>query len=134
MRSRKLKNNNTMEQYKELLEKIASLNALQLSELVKAMEEKFSISAAMPMMAAGAASADAGAGEEKTAWNVFLKEGGGQKIQVIKVIKEALNIGLQEAKAIVDGAPKTVKEGMKKDEAEELKKKLETAGAVVELQ
>lgn len=123
-----------MEQYKELLEKIASLNALQLSELVKAMEEKFGISAAMPVMAAGAASADAGASEEKTAWNVFLKEGGGQKIQVIKVIKEALNIGLQEAKAIVDGAPKVVKEGMKKDEAEELKKKLETAGAVVELQ
>lgn len=123
-----------MEQYKELLDKIASLNALQLSELVKAMEEKFGISAAMPMMAAGAASADTGASEEKTAWNVLLKDGGGQKIQVIKVIKEALNIGLQEAKAIVDGAPKAVKEGLKKDEAEELKKKLETAGAVVELQ
>ena|SRR3989344_1533827 len=124
-----------MEKYKELLDKVAGLNALELSELVKAMEEKFGISAAMPVMAGGGAAAGAGdAAEEKTAWNVLLKDGGGQKIQVIKVIKEALNIGLQEAKAIVDGAPKAVKEGMKKDEAEELKKKLETAGAVVELQ
>ena len=124
-----------MEQYKDILDKIATLNALQLSELVKAMEEKFGISAAMPMVAAGvgAGAGDATA-EEKTAWNVFLKNGGGQKIQVIKALKEALAIGLQEAKALVDGAPKVVKEGLKKDEAEELKKKLETAGAVVELQ
>jgi len=124
-----------MEKFNDILEKIAGLNALELSELVKAMEEKFGISAAMPVMAAGAGAAGgAEAAEEKTAWNVLLKDGGGQKIQVIKVVKEALNIGLQEAKAIVDGAPKAVKEGLKKDEAEELKKKLEAAGATVELQ
>lgn len=124
-----------MEKFNDVLEKIASLNAMELSELVKAMEEKFGISAAMPMMAAGAgAGADAAAADEKSAWNVFLKDGGAQKIQVIKVIKEALAIGLQEAKALVDGAPKVAKEGMKKDEAEDLKKKLEAAGATVELQ
>ena len=124
-----------MEKFNDVLEKIASLNAMELSELVKAMEEKFGISAAMPMMAAGAgAGADAAAADEKSAWNVFLKDAGAQKIQVIKVIKEALNIGLQEAKALVDGAPKVAKEGMKKDEAEDLKKKLEAAGATVELQ
>jgi large subunit ribosomal protein L7/L12 len=124
-----------MEKFNDILEKIGALNAMELSELVKAMEEKFGISAAMPVMAAGAGAGagDAG-GEEKTAWNVVLKDGGAQKIQVIKVIKEALNIGLQEAKALVDGAPKAVKEGLKKDEAEALKKQLETAGAVVELQ
>lgn len=124
-----------MDTLNDILEKIASLNALELSELVKAMEEKFGISAAMPIMAGGGhASVEASADEEKTAWNVLLKNGGNQKIQVIKAIKEALNIGLQEAKTIVDGVPKTVKEGLKKDEAEDLKKKLETAGATVELQ
>ena len=124
-----------MEKFNDILEKIAGLNALELSELVKAMEEKFGISAAMPTMAAGAGAAagDAGA-EEKSAWNVFLKDGGAQKIQVIKVIKEALNVGLQEAKALVDGAPKVVKEGMKKEEATDLKGKLEAAGATAELQ
>ena len=124
-----------MNKFDDVLEKIAGLNALELSELVKAMEEKFGISAAMPVAVAGAgAGADAGAADEKSAWNVLLKDAGAQKIQVIKVIKEALAIGLQEAKAIADGAPKAVKEGMKKDEAEELKKKLEAAGAVAELQ
>ncbi len=124
-----------MEKYNELLEKIASLNALELSELVKAMEDKFGISATMPVMGAnaGAGTGDT-VGEEKTTWNVLLKAGGGQKIQVIKALKEALGIGLQEAKAIVDGVPKVAKEGLKKDEAEELKKKLEAAGATVELQ
>ena len=124
-----------MEKFNDILEKIASLNALELSELVKAMEEKFGISAAMPVMTAGAAAAagDDGA-EEKNSWNIILKDGGGQKIQVIKVIKEALGIGLQEAKAIVDGVPKTVKEGLKKDEADDLKNKLEAAGATVEVQ
>ena len=123
-----------MEKFNDVLEKIASFNALELSELVKAMEEKFGISAAMPVMGSGPASAEASAGEEKTAWNVLLKDGGSQKIQVIKVIKEALGIGLQEAKALVDGVPKVAKEGLKKDEAEDLKKKLEAAGATVELQ
>ncbi len=124
-----------MEKYNDVLEKIAGLNALELSELVKAMEEKFGISAAMPVATAGAGATAGGADiEEKSAWNVFLKESGAQKIQVIKVIKEALGIGLQESKALVDSAPKIVKEGMKKEDAEDLKKKLETAGATVELQ
>lgn len=122
-----------MEKYQDLLNQIEKMNALELAGLVKAMEEKFGISAAMPVMA-GSAPAEASADEEKTAWNVLLKDGGGQKIQVIKALKEALTIGLQEAKALVDSAPKVIKEGLKKDEAGELKKKLEAAGAVVELQ
>lgn len=124
-----------MDKYNDLLEKIASLNALELSELVKAMEEKFGISAAPTAFGVGVPTAqEASVGDEKTTWNVLLKAGGGQKIQVIKILKEALNIGLQEAKAIVDGAPKVVKEGLKKDEAEDLKKKLEAVDATVELQ
>lgn len=124
-----------MEKFKDLLTAIEKLNALELSELVKAMEEKFGISAAMPVMAAGAAGVAAGgeAAEEKTAWKVMLKDGGQQKIQVIKVLREATGIGLKEAKDLVDTAPKAVKDGLKKDEAEELKKKLEAAGATVEL-
>ncbi len=123
-----------MDKFNDILEKIAGFNALELSELVKAMEEKFGISAAMPVGVAASAGAGEATTDEKTAWNVLLKDSGGQKIQVIKVIKEALGIGLQEAKAIVDSAPKVAKEGLKKDEAEDLKKKLEAAGAVVELQ
>ena len=122
-----------MEKYQDLLSKIESMKAIVLTELVKAMEEKFGISAAMPVMATGAGASEAIV-EEKTTWNVLLKEAGGQKIQVIKTVKEATGLGLQESKAIVDAAPKVVKEGLKKEEAEELKKKLETAGAVVELQ
>jgi len=123
-----------MEKYQDILQKIESLNALELSELVKALEEKFGISAAMPTAAAVAGTAEAAAEDEKTAWNVLLKETGGQKIAVIKAVKEATGLGLQEAKAIVDATPKVVKEGLKKEEADELKKKLEAAGAVVELQ
>lgn len=125
-----------MEKFQDLLTKIEALNALELSELVKAMEEKFGISAAMPVMMAGGAGAGAGAeaAEEKTAWKVNLKEGGQQKIQVIKVLREVTGLGLKEAKDMVDAAPKVVKEGLKKEDAEELKKKLEAAGAVVELQ
>lgn len=124
-----------MEKYKDLLDKIGEMKVTELAELVKAMEEKFGVSAAMPVMAAGAAGAGGGdAAEEKTAWNVLLKEGGGQKIQVIKVLREATGLGLKEAKDMVDAAPKVVKEGLKKEEAEELKKKLEGAGATVELQ
>lgn len=123
-----------MEKFQDILTKIEGLNALELSELVKAMEEKFGISAAMPVMVAGGGAAAGGeASEEKTAWKVNLKEGGAQKIQVIKVLREVTGLGLKEAKDIVDGAPKVVKEGLKKEEAEELKKKLEAAGAVVEL-
>jgi len=123
-----------MDKYKDLLDKIGEMKVTELAELVKAMEEKFGVSAAMPVMAAGGAAAGGEAAEEKTAWNVLLKDGGGQKIQVIKVLREATGLGLKEAKDMVDGAPKVVKEGLKKEEAEDLKKKLEGAGAVVELQ
>ncbi len=118
------------DKYADLISKIESLTALEISELVKALEEKFGISAAMPVAAAGAAAVV----EEKTAFNVVLKSGGAQKINVIKVIREVTALGLKEAKDLVDGAPKTVKEGLKKEEAEEMKKKLETAGATVEIQ
>ncbi len=123
-----------MDKYKDLLDKIGEMKVTELSELVKAMEEKFGVSAAMPVMAGGAAAGGAAEAEEKTSWNVLLKEGGSQKIQVIKVLREALGLGLTEAKAVVDAAPKVAKEGMKKDEAEDLKKKLEGAGATAELQ
>lgn len=122
-----------MDKYKELLDKIGEMKVIELAELVKAMEEKFGVSAAMPVMAAGGAAAGAAEAEEKTSWGVLLKEGGGQKIQVIKVLREATGVGLKEAKDLVDAAPKVVKEGLKKEEAEELKKKLEGAGATVEL-
>ena len=122
-----------MEKYQDLINKIGELKVAELAELVKAMEEKFGVSAAMPASAAGAGAAAAEA-EEKTAWKVMLKEGGGQKIQVIKVLREVTGLGLKEAKDLVDSAPKAVKDGLKKEEAEELKKKLEGAGAVVELQ
>lgn len=124
-----------MEKFNEILTKIEGLNALELSELVKAMETKFGISAAMPVMAAGAGAAAAGAeAEEKTAWKVNLKEGGSQKIQVIKVLREATGVGLKEAKDLVDAAPKVAKTGLNKEDAEALKKKLEEAGATAELQ
>ncbi len=122
-----------MEQYKDILDKVEKMNALELSDLVKAIEEKFGVSAAMPVMAAGAAAPAEDAAAEKTAWDVILKDAGSQKIQVIKVVKEATGLGLGEAKAIVDGAPKTIKEGLKKEEAADLKGKLEAAGASVEL-
>ncbi len=123
-----------MEKYKELLDKIGEMKVVELAEFVKAMEEKFGISAAMPVIAAGAGAAAGAEAEEKTAWKVMLKEGGTQKIQVIKVLREATGLGLKESKDLVDAAPKVVKEGLKKDEAEDLKKKLEAAGATVELQ
>ena len=123
-----------MEKHQDLLSKIESMTVLELSELVKAIEEKFGVSAAMPTLATAASGAEAAEAEEKTSWNVLLKEAGGQKIQVIKAVKEITGLGLQEAKGIVDAAPKVVKEGLKKEEAEELKKKLEAAGAIVELQ
>ena len=119
------------EKYADLISKIENLSALELSELVKALEEKFGISAAAPM---AAAAGPAAAAEEKTAWNVLLKAAGEQKINVIKVLREATGLGLKEAKDMADGAPKVVKEGMKKEEAEELKTKLTAAGATVEIQ
>ncbi|KKS82888.1 MAG: 50S ribosomal protein L7/L12 [Candidatus Wolfebacteria bacterium GW2011_GWC1_43_10] len=116
----------------DIISQVEKMTALEISDLVKALEEKFGVSAAMPMAAAGPA---AGApAEEKTSFNVILKEGGGQKINVIKAIKEITGLGLKEAKGIVDGAPKAIKENVKKEDAEEMKKKLEAVGAVVELQ
>lgn len=121
------------EKFDKLISEIEKLSALELAELVKALEEKFGISAAAPV-AAGIGNGAAAAAEEKTSWNVFLKSAGSQKINVIKVIREATGLGLKEAKDIADAAPKMVKEGLKKEEAEELKKKLEAAGGTVELQ
>ncbi|MBI4085597.1 MAG: 50S ribosomal protein L7/L12 [Candidatus Liptonbacteria bacterium] len=121
-----------MEKHKDLISKIESLTALELAELVKALEEKFGISAAAP--AAAGAGAGAAAAEEKTSFNVLLKTSGEQKINVIKVIREATGLGLKESKDIVDGAPKVVKEGLKKEDAEALKKKIEEAGAQAEIQ
>ncbi|MDP1719165.1 MAG: 50S ribosomal protein L7/L12 [bacterium] len=120
-----------MAKYQAFLTKIGDMKVTELAELVKAMEEKFGVSASMP--AAAGAGAGAAEAEEKTSWDVMLMAGGGQKIQVIKVIREATGLGLKEAKDIVDAAPKVVKAGFKKEEAEELKKKLEAAGATVEL-
>jgi large subunit ribosomal protein L7/L12 len=115
-----------------IIAEVEKLTVAELAELVKAMETKFGVSAAMAAPAVGGGSGDAG-GDEKTAWDVMLKDGGGQKIAVIKVIREATGLGLKEAKDIVDAAPKAVKAGLPKADAEELKKKLEAAGAVVEL-
>src|SRR3989344_5149773 len=111
-----------MEKYADLISKIESMSVVELAELIKVLEEKFGVSAAMPMSSGGGAAAGA-VEEEKTAWNVMLKASGGQKIAVIKVIREVTGLGLNEAKDLVDGAPKVVKEGLKKDEAEEMKKK-----------
>ena len=123
------------EKFKALVETVENMSALELSELVKVLEEKFGVSAAAPMMMAGPAAAGgaAEAAEEKTSYTVELKSAGEQKIAVIKAIREITSLGLKEAKDIADGAPKVVKEGVAKEEAEELKKKLEEAGATVEL-
>ena len=117
----------------ELLETIDSLSVAELAELVKGIEEKYGVSAAA-VAAPAAGGAAAGAAEEKTEFNVVLKEAGANKIQVIKVVRDATGLGLKEAKDLVDGAPKTVKENVKKEEAEELKAKFTEAGATVELQ
>ncbi len=122
-----------MANFDDLISKIESLTVVELAELVKKLEEKFGISAAAPMAAAGAG-AGAAAAEEKTSFNVVLKSGGASKLNVIKVVREVTTLGLKEAKDLVDGAPKTVKENVKKEEAEEVKKKLEAAGGVAEIQ
>ncbi len=116
----------------EILESIDSLTVVELADLVKKIEEKYGVSAAA--VAAPVAGGAAGAAEEKSSFNVVLKEAGAQKIQVIKVVRDVTGLGLKEAKDLVDGAPKTVKENVAKDAAEELKKKLEEVGAKVELQ
>lgn len=119
----------------EILEAIAEMSVLELSELVKGIEDKFGVSAAAPAAVAVAAPAAAGgaAAAEKSEFDVVLAAAGDGKIAVIKVVREATGLGLKDAKELVDGAPKTVKEGVAKAEAEELKKKLEEAGATVEL-
>ena len=120
----------------QIVKSVEELTVLELADLVKVLEDKFGVTAAMPMMAgpvvAGAGTA-AAAVEEKTSFTVVLTNAGGNKISVIKEVRAATNLGLKEAKDLVDAAPKTVKENMPKSEAEELKKKLEAAGATVEL-
>ena len=118
--------------FKKLVEEIESMSVLDLHELVKTLEKKFGVSAAA-VAVAGPAVGAAGAAEEKTAFTAELTAGGEQKIQVIKVVKEVLGLGLKEAKDLVDAAPSVLKENMKKEEAEELKKKIEEAGGKVTL-
>lgn len=116
-----------------LVEEIGKLTLTEASQLVKALEEKFGVSAAPVAVAAGPAAAAAPAAEEKTEFDVILKDGGANKINVIKVVRAVTGLGLKEAKDLVDGAPKTVKEQMPKADADKLKKELEEAGAKVEL-
>ena len=116
----------------EMIEEIKKMTVVELADLVKAIEEEFGVSAAA--VAAPAAGGAAGAAaEEKSSFDVVLKDAGANKIQVIKVVRDATGLGLKEAKDLVDGAPKTIKEGASKEEAEELKAKFEEAGAVIEL-
>ncbi len=126
-----MKNVEVPEKFKGLVDSIEKLSVMELAELVKILEEKFGVSAAAPMMMAAAPGA--AAAEEKSSFNVELTEAGGNKIGVIKVVRELTGLGLKEAKDMVDGAPKVVKEGAAKAEAEEMKKKLEEAGAKVTL-
>lgn len=119
-----------------LIEEVKNLTVLELSELVKALEEEFGVSAAAPMAVAAAPAAGgaaAPAAEEKSDFDVVLASAGGEKIKVIKVVREITGLGLKEAKELVDNAPKAVKEGASKEEAEEMKTKLEEVGATVEL-
>ena len=117
----------------EILEAIGNLTVLELSELVKAAEEKFGVSAAAPVAVAAAGAPAAGGAAEKSELDVVLKDAGAGKINVIKVVREITGLGLKEAKALVDGAPAPVKEGVSKADAEDIKGKLEAAGASVEL-
>ncbi len=121
-----------MEKIEKMLEEIDSLTVVELSELVKGIEEKYGVSAAA-VAAPAAGVAGAGAAEEKTEFDIVLKEAGANKIAVIKVVREVTGLGLKEAKELVDGAPKTIKEKVKKEDAEAAKAKFAEAGAVVEL-
>ncbi|MBO4383787.1 MAG: 50S ribosomal protein L7/L12 [Clostridia bacterium] len=116
-----------------LLEEIKTMSVLELSELVHAVEEEFGVSAAAAVAVAGPAAAGDAAGEEKSEFDVVLKEVGANKIKVIKVVREITGLGLADAKALVDGAPKTVKEAVAKEEAEEMKAKFDEVGATIEL-
>ena len=117
----------------KILDEIKELTLLEVNDLVKALEEEFGVSAAAPVMMAGAVAGGAAAAEEKTDFDVVLASAGDQKIKVIKVVREITGLGLAEAKAVVDGAPKTIKEAVAKDEAEAMKAKLEEVGATIEL-
>ena len=121
------------EKITNILEEIKSLTILELNDLVKAVEEEFGVSAAAPVGVVAAAGAAAPAAEEKTEFDVVLKSFGAKKLDVIKAVREITGLGLKDAKDLVEGAPKTVKEGVSKDEAESLKKTLEEAGAEVEV-
>lgn len=127
--------NNLSKDAQKILEMVEALTVLDLANLVKAMEEKFGVSAAAPMMmaAAGPAAGAAAGAEESSTVSVILASGGGQKIAVIKVVRELTGLGLKEAKDLVDGAPKPLKENVERAEAEKMKKELEAAGATVEL-
>ena len=120
-----------MEKIEKLIEEIDALTVVELADLVKAIEEEFGVSAVAA--AAPAAAGAAGAAEEKSSFDVVLTDAGDQKIKVIKVVRDATGLGLKEAKELVDGAPKTIKEGVAKEEAEDLKAKFTEVGAVVEL-
>ena len=117
----------------EIISAIESMTILELADLVKAMEEKFGVSAAAPVAAAGAAAPAASAEEEKTEFDVVLKDVGSEKIKVIKVVREITGLGLKEAKDAVEGAPKTLKEAVSKEDAEKIKAKLAEVGATVEI-
>ena len=122
-----------MEKIENLIAEIEKLTVLELADLVKAIEEKFGVSAAAAAVVAAPAAGGAAAAEEKSEFNVVLKDAGANKINVIKVVREATGLGLKEAKELVDGAPKTIKENVAKADADALKAKLEEAGATVEL-
>ncbi|WP_314961924.1 50S ribosomal protein L7/L12 [Peptostreptococcus stomatis] len=117
----------------QILEAIENMKVLELNELVKAAEEKFGVSASAPVMVAGAAGGAAAGGEEKSEFDVILTSAGSSKVGVIKEVRAITGLGLKEAKEVVDNAPKAVKEGVSKEEAEQIKEKLEAAGATVEV-
>ncbi|WP_347548102.1 50S ribosomal protein L7/L12 [Pseudalkalibacillus hwajinpoensis] len=117
--------------HEQIIEAIKEMTVLELNDLVKAIEEEFGVTAAAPVAAAGGAAE--GAAEEQTEFDVVLESAGSSKIKVIKVVREITGLGLKEAKELVDGAPSAIKEGVAKDEAEELKSKLEEVGAAVEV-
>ena len=118
----------------EMIEEIKKMTVVELADLVKAIEEEFGVSAVAAAAPVAGGAVAGGAAEEKSSFDVVLKDAGANKIQVIKVVRDATGLGLKEAKDLVDGAPKAVKEGASKEEAEELKAKFEEAGATVELQ
>ncbi len=122
-----------MSKVKEILTSVEGMTVLELSELVKEMEEKFGVSAAAPVVVGAAGAAGGEAAEAKDDFDVVLAETGAKKIQVLKILREVTGLGLKEAKELVDSAPKPVKQGVKKEEAEEIKKKLEAEGAKVEI-